>query len=239
MAFSMNTKGRTPRRKSNQQNVKTMYKKQFKKAATPEVKNNSTPEPSRALVLNPSGEIVVTQPIMPIMTPKQARDIYTQYQELCEAIITEGDIVDIKGKWHPTKQFANKLARMFGLNVEIVKAEKEAVTKRVTNPDGSVKDSTVVGWHIVVRASAPNGQYRDGDGHCSSTERQFAHWFHDIYAQAVTRAKNRAILELVGMGTIKGKKGKVVEQVSAEEIESAVEPKTGKPIEEVEIPVIN
>lgn len=132
--------------------------------------------------------------IEPVMTPAKAKNVYTKYQQLLEAVISDGDVVAIAGKKHPTKQFANKLARMFALSVEIVQADKEdGVT------DTGAKYFV---WHIVARATAPNGQFRDGDGHCATNERTFNKYHHDVYATAVTRAKNRAILELVGMGEV-------------------------------------
>lgn len=174
-----------------------------------------------------TGITIINSPIVPIMEASQAREIYKKYNELCLAIQGDGDFTKIGNKKHPNKQFANKLARMFGLSVEIIKAEKESAVKRTTDPNGNVKNDSYFVWHIVARAIAPNGQYRDGDGHCATSERNFAHYHHDVYAQAVTRAKNRAILELVGMG-----------EVSEEEITSAKANSTGKPIEEISIPVI-
>lgn len=177
---------------------------------------------------NNNTTIVVNSPIVPVLEPKQAKEIYAKYQELCLAVRGKGDFTKIGNKEHPNKQFANKLARMFGLSVEIIKAEKESAVKRTTDSKGVARDEAYFVWHIVARAIAPNGQYRDGDGHCATSERNFAHYHHDVYAQAVTRAKNRAILELVGMG-----------EVSEEEMTPAKANSTGKPIEEIDIPIIN
>jgi hypothetical protein len=71
---------------------------------------------------------------------------------------------------------------------------------------------------VWIRAVAPNGQYGDGDGYCSSEEKRFRSWRgkqkleNDLRTTATTRAKNRAIADLVGMG-----------EVSAEEIAPAGE----------------
>jgi len=132
--------------------------------------------------------------IRPVVRVEEALEAWKEYQALKEKLADKGDFVEIQGKQHPTKQFANKLSKFFGLSVQIIRAEKET--------DG--EDFT---WHIWVRATAPNGQFRESDGHCSSKERKFSHLEHDVYATAVTRAKNRAILELAGFG-----------EVSAEEI---------------------
>jgi len=64
-------------------------------------------------------------------------------------------------------------------------------------------------WRITVRVTSPNGRFTTGVASCSSKERQFAHLEHDVYSTAHTRAKNRAISDMVGGG-----------EVSAEEIHS-------------------
>ncbi len=133
--------------------------------------------------------------LTPITTVKEALDAWHQYQSLKTELADEGDFVKIRDKSFPTKQFANKLSKFFGLSVSIVKAEKEEF------PAESNKKAYFV-WHIWSRAEAPNGQFRDGDGHCASNERSFAHVDHDVYATAVTRSKGRAIMELAGFGEV-------------------------------------
>jgi hypothetical protein len=69
---------------------------------------------------------------------------------------------------------------------------------------------------VWIRAIAPNGQYGDGYGYCSLDEGRFKSWRgrqkleNDLRTTATTRAKNRAISDLVGMG-----------ELSAEEIQGA------------------
>jgi len=150
----------------------------------------------------PAGATILTPTIIkPVGTVDEALEAWKQYQDLKMKLAGDGDFQRIPGKQgkpdklHPTKQFANKLSRFFGLSVKIARETKEVL-----------EDGNFV-WHVVAVAAAPNGQFREGDGHCDSSERAFAHLQHDVYATAVTRAKNRAILELVGFG-----------EVSAEEI---------------------
>jgi hypothetical protein len=74
-------------------------------------------------------------------------------------------------------------------------------------PDGSPLSA-----ETVIRAVAPNGQYGDGDGYCSISEftgkrGNDPKLENSMRATATTRAKNRAIADLVGMG-----------EVSAEEV---------------------
>jgi hypothetical protein len=66
---------------------------------------------------------------------------------------------------------------------------------------------------VVARASAPNGRFADGEGSCAANERSFSKLEHDLLATAATRAVNRAISNLVGLGA-----------VSAEEMDGAVTP---------------
>lgn len=149
--------------------------------------------------------------IRPIVKIEEALAAWQEYQALKTKLASDGDFVEIQGKQHPTKLFANKISRFFGLSVQIVKADKE-----VTDDGFTI--------HIWARATAPNGQYRDGDGHCSSGERNFTHLEHDVYATAVTRAKNRAILELVGFGEVSK------EEIIDENGTTHAAPKNGKKI---------
>lgn len=144
----------------------------------------------------PTAVILAPKIISPICSADEALAKWQEYQSLKKKIADDGDFVKIGEKMHPTKQFANKLSKFFGLSVALIKDEKEILG------DG---DNFVC--HVWARATAPNGQYRDGDGHCASDERKFSHLQHDVHATASTRAKNRAILEIAGFG-----------EVSAEEI---------------------
>jgi hypothetical protein len=67
----------------------------------------------------------------------------------------------------------------------------------------------MVGWIFTVRAThLPSGLYQDADGSCEFSEKaERQRTLHNVRAHALTRAKNRAILDLVGFG-----------EVSAEEI---------------------
>ncbi|MCA1701456.1 MAG: hypothetical protein LC790_22185, partial [Actinobacteria bacterium] len=100
-----------------------------------------------------------------------------------------------------------KIARAFNLSFERVHSQVERES-----------DGSAVRAEVWIRAVAPNGQYGDGDGYCSADEGRFKSWKgrqkleNDLRATATTRAKNRAIADLVGMG-----------EVSAEEIVPAGE----------------
>lgn len=129
---------------------------------------------------------------LPSITPAGAKSVMQNYKAICAAMLDESDYSTISGKKHKNKSAWRKLARAFQISDEIIKEEK-----------------TDTAWRIQVRAYTVTGRSAVGIGACSSKERAFAHPDHDIYATAHTRAKNRAISDLIGVG-----------ETSAEEIES-------------------
>src|ERR1700674_1112033 len=68
-------------------------------------------------------------------------------------------------------------------------------------------------WSFRVRAQAPNGRFTEAVAAGDSRERKFSHIEHDVQATAQTRAKSRAISDLIGAG-----------EVSAEEMMSDQNP---------------
>jgi len=159
--------------------------------------------------------------LMPLLDPAAAKRAYHAYLELCQAIlvpydsrkvdkrgvvIQESDYSritqkkkDEKGNWiteyvdAPSKSAWRKLSKFYGLSDEIVEKSKEI------HANGSFT------YHYTVKAIGPNGVYTTGEGSCTSTEKG-GKSEHDTRATAHTRAKSRAISDLIGFG-----------QVSAEE----------------------
>jgi hypothetical protein len=132
--------------------------------------------------------------LRPLATPTEARAALAVTRRTLEAVLEPSD-------WHGPpgapgsfvkKSGWRKVAVAFGLSVEIVSDRVER------DRGGTIRRATAV-----VRATAPNGQSFDGDGHCSSDEP----WLrgasdrptieHDVRATATTRAANRAIASLV------------------------------------------
>lgn len=95
----------------------------------------------------------------------------------------------------PKKSAARKFAKFFGISDRIL----EKV--RVDREDGSFV------WHYTVEAWAPNGQIVTAEGVCDSNEKKSKKLEHDVKTTAHTRAKSRAVFDLVGGG-----------EVSAEEV---------------------
>ena len=130
---------------------------------------------------------------------QEAKAQFEEYQQLREELATEDDIVKISGKEHPTKSFVRKVSRFFNLSCEIT--EDEAIEV----------GGEIIGWKASARAThIGTGQYQEADGSCEMSEKsEDQQTIHNVRAHAITRAKNRAILDLVGFG-----------EVSAEEINS-------------------
>ncbi len=131
---------------------------------------------------------------MPLATVEEATAMWKQYQDLMAALMKESDIVEIQGKRRVKKSGVNKIARFFGYSCEIIRTKREDIV----GPQGGKQFV----WYAWVKAIAPNGRFRVEGAACSSTERRFAHLYHDVFAMAITRASNRAIQELAGMGEL-------------------------------------
>lgn len=112
-----------------------------------------------------------------------------QFQNLKASLLGKSDIATIQNKPFIKRSGWRKLALAFNLSDEIIKAEKEIIGDEFE-------------WRIWVKAWAPNGRFSTGIGACCSDERDFAHLRHDVYATAHTRAKNRALSDLIGSGEV-------------------------------------
>jgi hypothetical protein len=142
-----------------------------------------------------------------VMMPFDAEEVQeamTAYQQTVRATLSPSDWQGSPGGRGSfvKKSGWRKIAKAFGLSVTRV-------------DDGVERDedgNPVRAW-AVYRAAHPNGQTQDGDGYCSVDESRFSRsggrqkLENDLRATATTRAKNRAISDLVGMG-----------EVSAEEV---------------------
>jgi hypothetical protein len=148
---------------------------------------------------------VKTPVVLPAVTTEEAKTLWKRYQGLKEALIDTNDEVMIKGNRYLKKSYWRKVATFFNLTDEIISADKELL------PGGAFV------WRVVAKVTAPNGRSAVGIGACSSKERAFAHLDHDVEATAHTRAKNRAISDLVGGGEVSA------EEINAEVVEKEAE----------------
>ena len=140
--------------------------------------------------------------IRPVASAEEALAAWRQFQELKRSLLTLEDYQDIQGRPRIKKSGWRKIAAAFGISDQILREER-----RDYGSPGQGGHYFV--WEITVRAVAPNGRYADAVGACASNERRFTHLDHDTKATAHTRAKNRAVSDLVGGG-----------EVSAEELEA-------------------
>lgn len=118
------------------------------------------------------------------------------YQRGLASILDDTDWQDAgRGERFVKKSGWRKIAAWFNLSIELVRDHVDRA------PDGSVARAQV--W---ARAIAPNGRFADGDGYCDVSEGRFARnkakLENDLRGTATTRAVNRAISNLVGMGAV-------------------------------------
>lgn len=151
----------------------------------------------------PVGRHVIT----PLVKVDEAVQIFREYERLKSELVTPTDIQTFKdrdGKPHEflKKSYWRKLGKVFGVSVSIEKEWKE-----VNEPTKEGALPTIT-YYATVKATAPNGQFMYGDGACNTGEKGLEKTDHNTRSTAVTRAKNRAISDLVGGG-----------EVSAEEVD--------------------
>jgi len=145
------------------------------------------------------GKITTIDVVRPLMTPDQAKVQWAVFEDLKKQLLVDDDYQKISGKLFIKRSGFRKIAVFFGISDSILKEEK------VDRADGSFV------WRIVVEAIAPNGRTSVGVGACDSKERaNWAHKEHDCYSTAHTRAKSRAISDMIAGGI-----------VSAEEVEAS------------------
>ena len=140
-----------------------------------------------------------------------AKAFMDNYQEVCKALLDKSDFQNIKvnGKPKPFKKKSawRKIATAFNISDDIV--EKEIIRD---------DNYQIISANFFVRATAPNGRYGHGTGSCSifdkiknsdleqpsnfELRKRFNNAENDVIGTAHTRAKSRAISDLVGMGEV-------------------------------------
>lgn len=150
---------------------------------------------AKAMVAVPARQGVIAP-----LDPQEVVESFRAYQELLPRLLSASDWQEAgRGKSFVKKSGWRKIAKAFGLSTEIVRQKIER------NEEGMPIRASV----IVRALHGPTGQYADGDGHCSYSEDRFSgsrgntsKLENDLTATATTRAKNRAISDLVGMGDV-------------------------------------
>jgi len=129
------------------------------------------------------------KPLVPVATETELVEAMRRFEAIKAALLVrDRDTYTIEGQERIRKSGWRKLALAFGISDEIVEERLE-------------RDPIHVGemtWHVRVRCWARGGRRAEGVGSASSRERKFAHLEHDLHALAHTRAKNRAIADMLG-----------------------------------------
>jgi hypothetical protein len=133
----------------------------------------------------------------------KAAEAFQKFDQFKKRILTPNDVVDIQGKLYLKKGAWTKWALVCNVSDRLVSYDR-------VPPEGKDDDGGFY-YRVVWEAfHQPTGRSSVGTGITSSQEKKsWAHEEHDIFATACTRAKNRAVSNLVGGG-----------EVSAEEMTS-------------------
>lgn len=134
-----------------------------------------------------------------------AVEFWDNYQELTKALLDESDY---QGTQFKKKSAWRKYATAFNLSDEIIKEEE------IREPD----TQQIITSKVWVKCTAPNGRSTVGVGICSIYDKisnkdmsqpsnfmlrqRFSNAEHDIPSTAHTRAKNRAISDMIGAGEV-------------------------------------
>ena len=128
--------------------------------------------------------------VVPAAELNQILSWWEKTQALKAALLDpKSDMVPIGNKQFVKDSGVEKLAFAYNLTDEILREDKEE------------KNGKIV-WKMWVRVTAPNGRQSTDVGAASSDERKFAHPDHDVYSLCHTRARNRAILGILGLGEV-------------------------------------
>jgi len=152
-------------------------------------KNHNSDEISIPIEMTPAPNQTEALIVRPAMTPDDSLIAWNEFQELKSRVKSPQDIVPIQGKEYLKKSFWRKMGTFFNLTDDIVTRE--------IGLDSSGRTRSA---YYEVRVTHPNGRSVVGIGFCCATERRFAHPDHDIRATANTRAKNRAISDMIAAG---------------------------------------
>ena len=155
------------------------------------------------------------RPTREVLVPLDAESVIEgmqAYQSLLPRLLDDSDYQGTGSDRFVKKSGWRKIARAFNLSVEIVSIS--ILRDERGKPERA---------ECIARALAPNGQIQDADGYCSIEEftgkrANDSKIENTLRATATTRAKNRAIADLVGMG-----------EVSAEEMENVGGQAAGPP----------
>lgn len=127
--------------------------------------------------------------VRPAVSTQAAVAAWKEYQELKKAILDKSDLQRIQGKDHVKKSGWRKFATFYNLTDNILEEKR-------------IDYGSYFVWKVRVQCVAPNGRIVEGNAMCSSEEKSGMRIEHDTYSTAHTRAKNRAISDMIGAGEV-------------------------------------
>jgi hypothetical protein len=150
------------------------------------------------LSLAPSSPTAI-QPVSEIVAPAdidQLASAFKKFEEFKRRLLNKGDSIDIRGKIFLKKSAWRKWALACGVSDDLVNVERTPLQGKDADESFS--------YRIVVRAfHVPSGRSSVGVAIASLSEKDaWAHPEHDVFSLCHTRAKNRAIADLVGGGEV-------------------------------------
>jgi hypothetical protein len=133
------------------------------------------------------------------LDPDTLLESFAAYQKLLQRLLVPEDWQGAPNRpgSFVKKRGWRKIATAFDLDVLMIRSEVERDA-----------DGTPIRAEVWARAIAPSGRSMDGDGYCSADEPRFQKASgrqkleNDLRATATTRAMNRAISGLIGMGDV-------------------------------------
>lgn len=138
----------------------------------------------------------VTHEVLVPLDIEAQRNAMRLYQDGLQWILDDSDWQDAgRGERFVKKSGWRKIAAWFNVSIELLRDSVERDEK-----------GTILRAAVWARAVAPNGRHADADGYCDVGESRFARnkakLENDLRGTASTRAINRAISNLVGMGAV-------------------------------------
>jgi len=120
---------------------------------------------------------------------RKALETYQSIQRVFDEKMPDA-IMEIQGKKFRKKSYWRAIATAFNVEARLISEERVEI-------DGDW------GYLATYRATTNDGRQCDGDGACMASEKRGAMCtVHNVRAHAHTRAKNRAIADLVGFGEV-------------------------------------
>jgi len=156
--------------------------------------------------------------VAPISIDRLA-EAFQKFQEFKGRLLSKDDSISIAGRQYLKKSAWRKWALACAVSDELLSYER--IPPQGKDSEGNFQ------YRVVARAlHKPTGRSSVGVAVASRAEKEnWAHEEHDIFALAHTRAKNRAIADLVGGGEVSA------EEMVSEAVAEPVEPQPPTPVE--------